>query len=133
MDAVVASGKRKRAIARAVIKAGKGKVKINKKPLDIYTPELAKIRILEPLMLAGDIASKVDINVNVIGGGWSSQAEASRLAIASALVKYTKSEELKQTYLSYDRNLLVADTRRKETRKPGTHSKARAKRQKSYR
>ena len=91
------------------------------------------MRIQEPLIIAGDTASKVDIQVNVRGGGWSSQAEASRLAIANALVKFTKSEELKKKYLDYDRQLLVADTRRKETRKPGTHSRARAKRQKSYR
>ena len=44
----------------------------------------------------------------------------------------TKSAELKKAFLSYDRGLLVADTRRKETYKPGD-SKARAKRQKSYR
>lgn len=131
--AIVTSGKRKRAIARATIRAGKGKIRINRHSLEAYSPELAKLRIREPLMIAGDVADKVDISVNVRGGGWSSQAEAARLAIATALVAHTKSEELKKKYLDYDRQLLVADTRRKETRKPGTHSKARRKRQKSYR
>ncbi|MEM4247804.1 MAG: 30S ribosomal protein S9, partial [Candidatus Nanoarchaeia archaeon] len=56
-----------------------------------------------------------------------------RLAIAKALVGFTGSKELRQKFLDYDRHLLVADTRRKEPRKWGTHSRARAKRQKSYR
>ncbi len=133
MTAIVTSGKRKRAIARATIKIGKGRVRINHRSLESYSPETARMRIQEPLIIAGDVINKVDIDVNVNGGGWSSQAEAARLAIAIALVEHTKSEELKRRYLDYDRQLLVADTRRKETRKPGTHSKARAKRQKSYR
>jgi small subunit ribosomal protein S9 len=54
------------------------------------------------------------------------------LAIARALVEFTKNEELKKAFASYDKNLLVADTRRKEAYKPGD-SKARKKRQKSFR
>lgn len=130
---IVISGKRKRAIARATIREGKGKFRINRKRLEEYMPEFARMRIQEPLIIAGDAAQKVDIGVNVHGGGTASQAEASRLAIGKALVEYTKSEELKQKFLNYDRHLLVADTRRKESRKPGTHSHARSKRQKSYR
>ena len=87
----------------------------------------------EPLILAGDIVNKVDIDINVFGGGVNSQAEASRLAIAKALVEHTKSEKLKETFLKYDRNLLVADVRRKESAKPNCHGQSRAKRQKSYR
>ena len=127
------SGKRKTAIARATIKTGKGSIKINKKSIDVIEPELARLRLKEPIILAGKDVEKLDINVNVKGGGWSSQVEAARLAIAKALVKYTKSDKLEEIYLNYDRNLLVADTRRKERRKPMTHSKARSKRQKSYR
>lgn len=127
------SGKRKQAIARATARPGTGVVKINKKYLELYEPEFARLRIKEPLILAGPLAEKVDITVKVISGGWSSQAEASRLAIARALVGYTGSKELKKIFLDYDRHLLVADTRRKEPRKPLCHSRARAKRQKSYR
>ena len=82
-------------------------------------------------MLAGDLANGVDIHVSVNGGGFNAQAEAARLAIARALVKHSK--KLEKVFLTYDRHLLVADVRRKETRKPNTHGKARAKRQKSYR
>ena len=128
-----AAGKRKEAIARATARAGKGAVRINAVSLDIYSNEFARMRIQEPLAIAGQMAAEVDIDVSVIGGGWSSQAEAARLAIAKALVEYTGSEQLKNTYLDYDRSLLVADTRRKEPRKFGRHSRARARRQTSYR
>jgi len=133
MKLVHVSGKRKRAIARATLRQGNGRVRINNSLLDIYQPELYRLKLREPLLLAGDIATKVDIDVNVFGGGIASQAEASRLAIAKALVDYTKSERLKETFLKYDRNLLVADVRRKEPAKPNRHGQARAKRQKSYR
>ncbi|MBN1645606.1 30S ribosomal protein S9 [Candidatus Woesearchaeota archaeon] len=125
-----ASGKRKRAIARATLKKGTGLVTVNSKPLEYYNPNHAKLRIEEPLILAGEIASQVDISVNVYGGGVVSQSDASRLAIGRALAKH--SSKLKQVFLNYDRLLLVADVRRKETCKPND-SKPRAKRQKSYR
>lgn len=129
----LASGKRKRAVARATLRAGTGRIRINGQLLDTHAPEIARLRIKEPLMLAGAVANKINIDVNVIGGGWSAQADASRLAIARALVAHTKDKELEKKFIAYDRALLVADTRYKEQRKPNTHSNARAKRQKSYR
>ena len=132
MKTVHVSGKRKKAIARASLKKGKGIVRINSLNLDAYTPNIARMMITEPMILAGDIAKKVDININVRGGGWHSQADAARLVIAKALVEYSESQELKKKYLAYDRHLLVADTRRTEPSKPND-SKPRAKRQKSYR
>ncbi len=127
---ILVSGKRKRAIARATLKEGKGVVKINNLPLEYYKPEIYRVRLSEPLILAGDIVKKVDIKVDVKGGGVAGQTEASRLAIARALVQYNPS--LEQVFLEYDRNLLVADVRRNEPHKPN-RSKPRAKRQKSYR
>ena len=126
------AGKRKLSVARATIRKGRGFIKINNRILDSYQPEIAKLRIQEPILLAGDV-NNLNINVNVRGGGWSSQAEASRLAIAKALVEYTGSADLRKKYLEYDRHLLVADTRFKEAKKPGTHSHARKKRQLSKR
>lgn len=133
MKTIIASGKRKRAVARVTLREGKGKVRINNKLLDVYEPKIARLKLREPMLLAGDVVNKVDIDVNVFGGGINSQADASRLAIAKALVAYTKSEKLKETFLKYDRNLVVADVRRKEPSKPNRHGQARAKRQKSYR
>lgn len=109
-------GKRKIAIARATARAGTGLIHINSKPLDIIEPELARLMITEPIQIAGDIAKKVDISVNVRGGGVIGQAEASRQAIAKALVQFNK--ELKEKFLEYDRSLIVADPRRTEPHKP---------------
>jgi small subunit ribosomal protein S9 len=128
---VISTGKRKRAVARAVLKPGKGIIKINNQLIDVYQPEMSRLKLKEPLILAGDVAKEVNVNINVFGGGLTSQAEAARLALAKSLVKYSK--KLEKVFSEYDRHLLVADVRRKETRKPNTHGKARSKRQKSYR
>lgn len=126
-----AKGKRKRAVARATLKEGRGIVRVNGRLLDIIEPRLARMKIMEPLLLAGDTAARIDINANVCGGGIISQADALRLAVARSLVQYNK--KLEKVFLDYDRHLLVADVRRKETHKPNRHGKARAKVQKSYR
>jgi small subunit ribosomal protein S9 len=130
---VVATGKRKTSIARATLKAGSGIIRINKQLLESYGNDLGRMKIREPLMLANNFDGKVDINVNVHGGGVQGQAEASRLAIAKALLMFSgNNQDLKKKFLDYDRHLLVADVRYKEMCKPND-SKARAKRQKSYR
>lgn len=126
------SGKRKRAVARATIREGKGVVRINSSLLSNLYPKLLRMKISEPLIIAGELSKKVNIDVNVHGGGISSQSEAARLAIARALVEYSKDKGLRNTFLSYDRHLLIADVRMAETSKPND-SKPRAKRQKSYR
>ncbi len=133
MKEKVYCGKRKTAVARVIIKDGTSKVTINKKPIDFFS-ELNQLELKEPLMIAQEVLGKDNFNitVNVVGGGLSSRIEASRLAIAKAIVGFTKSDKLKAAYLRYDRNMLVADTRRKEACKPGD-SKARAKRQSSKR
>lgn len=128
--AIQVSGTRKRAVARATLSEGSGKVKINGRFMEHYGNEILRLRIQEPLVLVGDLAKKVDLQIKVAGGGANGQADAIRLAVARALVEYDK--KLKKSFEDYDRLLLVADVRRKETRKPGI-SKARAKRQKSYR
>jgi len=130
---VLASARRKTAVARVVVKEGKGRVRVNSVPIEIYEPKLARWKIMEPLLLAGEeVLSKVDININVKGGGIMGQASAARTALARALVEWTGSEELRKLYLGYDRHLLVEDPRRTEPKKPRGRS-ARAKRQKSYR
>jgi len=93
-----------------------------------------KLSLLEPIRIYEDVLGKMNYNIQIkaTGGGKESQIQAARLAIAKALVSITKKPELKEAYLKYDRHMLVADVRRKEQRKPGD-SKARAKRQKSYR
>jgi small subunit ribosomal protein S9 len=129
---ILTSGKRKRAVARASIVKGSGKIRVNKRPLEFFSSEIERLKIQEPLLLAGPLSAQVDIDVDVNGGGINGQAEAVRLAIGQALVQYSRDKKLEQAFLEYDRQLLVADVRRKEMRKPND-SKARAKRQKSYR
>lgn len=130
---IVITGKRKTAIAKATIKEGKGIVTINGKTLEAF-PMLQQLELKEPLIIAEQVLGKLnfDISVNVASGGTSSRIEASRLAIARAIVEFTKNDKVKTAFVAYDRNMLVADTRRKEAYKPGD-SKARAKRQTSYR
>ncbi|MCQ5375534.1 MAG: 30S ribosomal protein S9 [Methanomassiliicoccales archaeon] len=131
-DIINTTGKRKSAIARAVIRKGSGNVRINSIPLNIYSPEMARLKIMEPLVLAGERAATVDIDVNVQGGGVMGQAEASRTAIAKALVQFFGDEELAKMFKQYDRALLISDPRRKLPKKPLGRG-ARKKRQKSYR
>jgi len=129
MKIIHKAGKRKSAIAKATLKPGKGLIRINKVPLEKYGNEISRMKIQEPLELSGS-KNKYNIDIQVRGGGWMGQSDASRLAIARCLVEANPS--LKKTFLEYDRQLLVADTRSTETSKPND-SKPRAKRQKSYR
>ena len=133
MERIITSGKRKTSVARAIITEGSGEVRINKKNYKMMHV-FDKLKIEEPLRIAENILGKINFNVliTVKGGGEKGQVEAARLALARAIVKFSNSEELSNAFLNYDRNLLVADVRRKEAYKPGD-SKARKKRQKSFR
>jgi small subunit ribosomal protein S9 len=130
---ILIGGKRKTAIAKAKITEGTGKIVVNNKPyenLDFFK----KLMIQEPVEITKKTLGhfNFDIKVNVKGSGQESQRHAARLSVARALVKFTDSQDLKKAFSKYDKNLLVADTRRKEANKPGD-SKARRKRQKSFR
>ncbi|MET1128743.1 MAG: 30S ribosomal protein S9 [Thermoproteota archaeon] len=130
---VISTGKRKTSIARAVVKPGKGRVWVNGVPIELWPIEMAKWKMMEPLLLAGkDVWSSVDIKVKVEGGGFMSQADAVRMAIARGLVAYTGSEELRRIFEEYDRHMLVGDPRQTEPEKPMRRS-ARRRWQKSYR
>ena len=130
---IVTSGKRKAAIARAILVEGSGKVTINKKNYKNLTV-FDRLKIEEPLRIAEQILEelKFDVTISVKGGGEKGQIEAARVALAKAIVKFSNNEELTKSFLEYDRNLLVADIRKKESYKPGD-SKARKKRQSSKR
>lgn len=121
--AIQAVGTRKRAAARATIRPGNGRVTINSKSIDLIEPRYVRMRIREPLMLAPEeLVNKVDIDVNVSGGGIWGQADAVRTALASALVRWSGSKELRRTYQDYDRTLIVSDSRRTEPHKPSRSS-----------
>ncbi|MCS3924640.1 30S ribosomal protein S9 [Methanosalsum natronophilum] len=129
---VTSSGKNKRAIARATVTQGTGKIRVNKVPIEIFQPEFAKLKIMEPLILAKDAVSELDIDVDAKGGGIVGQANAIRTAISKGIVEWTNDTNIRDKFSDYDRNLLVSDSRQKETKKFGGPG-ARAKYQKSYR
>lgn len=130
---LLTSGKRKTAIARATVKTGKGRIRINNVPLEILEPKIAREKIMEPLKQTGDeVRKQLDIDIKVSGGGFMGQAEATRTAIARALLKWTKSAHLRRVFSVYDRTLIAGDPRRREPKKFGGPG-ARARGQKSYR
>jgi small subunit ribosomal protein S9 len=130
---ITMSGKRKAAVSRATIIGGTGKIMINKRGIDVLDI-FDRLKIEEPLRIAEKILGKLDFDVTIKseGGGDKGQIDSARLALARAIIEFTKSKELAEAYLNYDRNLLVADVRRKEAYKPGD-SKARSMRQASKR
>ena len=126
------SGKKKTAIARATVRDGDGKVRINSQPVELVEPELARLKMLEPFRIAGDEREQVDIDVSVEGGGISGQADAVRTAVARGVVQHLSDAELRDAFMEFDRSLLVNDARRSEPKKWGGPG-ARARYQKSYR
>ena len=129
---VLATGKRKAAVARATVRKGSGCVRFNERPLELVEPELIRLKVQEPLLMVGDRAKSLDISVQAAGGGLVGQASAARTAVARGLIAWLKDDQLKEMFKHYDRSLLVNDPRRKLPKRPGGRG-ARKRRQKSYR
>jgi small subunit ribosomal protein S9 len=130
---VSTSGKRKTAIARATLTQGKGRVFINRVPLENIEPEFARLKMSEPLAFIDETTRKsVDIAIKVTGGGFMGQADATRIAIARGLLSWTESADLKEILAQYDRHAIAGDARRKAPKTYGGPG-ARARFQKSYR
>ena len=140
IPSVQSYGKKKHAVATALVTQGKGMIRVNGVPLHIVEPQILRVKVLEPVLLLGETRfSKIDIKIKVKSGGYTSQIYAIRQAIAKGIVafyqKFVDEEskrQIKEMLLDYDRSLLVADPRRKEPKKFGGPG-ARARRQKSYR
>ncbi len=128
---MIVKAKKKSATARAVIRKGNGTIKINGMNIHAYAKGYVKELLLEPVRLAGETLKEFNIDINVKGSGFMSQAVAVRSCIAKALVK-AKGKKLKDIFTAYDRTLLVDDVRRVESKKP-LGRKARKKKQKSKR
>jgi small subunit ribosomal protein S9 len=129
---VQTSGKRKSAVARAEFHKGMGRIWINHRPLELWEPIEARMKMKEPLLIAGQRTEGLDIEITVTGGGYMGQASAVRTAIARGLVEAFADNELANLFKHYDRSLLVNDTRRKLPKLPQGRG-ARKRRQKSYR
>ena len=127
------SGKKKTAVARATVRDGTGKIRINTRPVELADPEMARLKMTEPFrVVETELRDDVDIDVSVEGGGVMGQADAVRTAIARGLVQHTNDAELRDAYMAFDRSLLVNDVRQSEAKKWGGPG-ARARYQKSYR
>jgi small subunit ribosomal protein S9 len=139
-------GQRKSSRAVATISKGSGRIRVNNIPAELLTPDIAKELVLTPISLIGELRNRIDISVQVHGGGFMGQAFASAVAISRALTgqekggkdpkdhPYTRSvrEEIRRKITEYDRHLLSGDSRQTESKKFGGPG-ARRRKQKSYR
>ncbi|MBS3077834.1 30S ribosomal protein S9 [Candidatus Pacearchaeota archaeon] len=133
-EQMIFAGKRKTAVAKVRVHPGNGLIYFNYLP-HIELGMFHKLALIEPIRIYQQVLGeepKYDFHVKAVSGGKEAQIQAARLAIARALLEISGSDILKKAYISYDRNIIVQDSRRKEACKPGD-SKARARRQKSYR
>ncbi len=122
------TGRRKSSVARVFLKAGKGDIIVNEKPLDLYfARETGRMLVRQPLEITNHVAT-FDIMVNVFGGGESGQAGAVRHGITRALIEYD--EALKPTLKKA--GLVTRDAREVERKKVGLR-KARRRKQFSKR
>lgn len=126
------SGARKTARATAAIYPGSGKIRVNGSPVEIWEPEVARLHLIAPTMVVGDLREKYDLDVNVSGGGFMGQADAAAMAIARAYIDQVRGNEMRERMNAYNKYLLSGDPRQAEPKKFGGPG-ARRKRQKSYR
>ena len=111
------TGRRKSSTARVFLSRGSGDIVINRRPLDQYFGrETARMVIRQPLEVA-DMLGKVDINVNVSGGGNTGQAGAIRHGITRALLQY---DEMLRPALR-KAGFVTRDSRKVERKKVGLH------------
>ena len=133
-------GRKRNAVAVALVQTGTGMIRVNGVPLDHLNPPTLRVKAFEPILLLGkEYFSKVDMRIRVRGGGYTSQVYAIRQAIAKGLLAYYQKfvdeatkKEIRDALVRYDRSLIVADPRRCEPKKFGGPG-ARARYQKSYR
>jgi len=126
------SGARKTARATAAIHPGAGRVRVNGTPVELWEPEVARLHLMEPIAVVGELRDKYDVDVSVAGGGFMGQADAAAMAIARAYVDQVRGSEIRTRMNAYNKYLLSGDPRQAEPKKFGGPG-ARRKRQKSYR
>ena len=116
MEQTNALGRRKAAVARVYLTAGKGNVTINDRPLEDYFKEEALRYIVNQPFEVTETLGQFDVKITLVGGGIKGQAEAVRLGIASALCEVDK-----EAYRSALKaaGFLTRDAREVERKKPG--------------
>jgi small subunit ribosomal protein S9 len=126
------SGARKTARATAAIVPGQGRVRVNGTPVELWEPEPARLHLLGPVSIVGELKDKYDVDVSVSGGGFMGQADAAAMAIAWAYVDQVRAGEMRERMNAFNKYLLSGDPRQAEPKKFGGPG-ARRKRKKSYR
>jgi small subunit ribosomal protein S9 len=118
MDDVVqfrATGRRKTAVARVILRPGEGKIRVNGQTLEQYFPsEAMRVEVREPLTLT-EMLNKFDLLINASGGGIHGQAGATRLGIARALLSFNPEFRARLRQGGF----LTRDPRAKERKKYG--------------
>ncbi|MCE2736074.1 MAG: 30S ribosomal protein S9 [Ilumatobacteraceae bacterium] len=109
------TGRRKEAVARAVLRAGTGTITVNGKPIEVYFPTATQRMVVTEALRVTDRETSFDIAANIFGGGVNGQAGALRMAIARSLIELDPESRpaLKKA------GLLTRDARRKESKKYG--------------
>jgi len=125
-------GARKTSRATAAIVVGKGRIRVNGVPLEVWEPEVARMHMMAPVVIVGELRDKFDVSVTVEGGGFMSQADAAAMAISRAFEDQVKGASMKEKIAAYNKYLLAGDPRQTEPKKFGGPG-ARRRRQKSYR
>jgi small subunit ribosomal protein S9 len=112
---VAATGRRKNAVARVLMKPGTGKIEVNGRAFEEYFPTLAQQNhLLQPLQVV-KLLHAYDVSIKAEGGGLSGQAGAARLGIARALLEFDPNH---RPALKVE-GLLTRDPRAKERKKSG--------------
>ena len=108
-------GRRKRSVARVLLRPGKGEWSVNGRTMQDYFPRPThQIRVEEPLKVA-ELDGTFDVVVRVNGGGLTGQSDAVRMGLARALVEHD--EELRAPMR--EKGMLTRDSRQVERKKPG--------------
>ncbi len=108
-------GRRKRSVARVILRPGAGEWKINGREMDDYFPRPThQIRVREPFKIT-DLEGQFDVTVRVHGGGLTGQSDALRMGLARAIAQLD--EELRP--LLREKGMLTRDARQVERKKPG--------------
>ncbi|MCU0488790.1 MAG: 30S ribosomal protein S9 [Anaerolineales bacterium] len=109
-------GRRKESTARVRIMAGSGRFIVNEKTVEAYFNRFGDVKdIMEPLEIAGENLSAIDITVVVKGGGVTGQTDSVRLGLARALIKMNPAYQPSMRKAGF----LTRDARIKERKKPG--------------
>ena len=109
------TGRRKEAVARAVLRAGSGAITVNGKPIEAYFTTATQRMVVTEALRVTSLETAYDVSANIFGGGVTGQAGALRMAIARSLVELDP--ELRPVLKKA--GLLTRDARRKETKKYG--------------